>query len=502
MDTQEKKYLYAEKAEQRKRANQFLTFSFLIFYVFMLGIVWIATARGIRTLGMALFFSAIGVVMMGITTVMHRLNPANEKIKYVSLVGLALVTFVVTIAFDNYYVRFMAVVPLVCGILFFDKKFSMISGLTMAILNIALNVYKVQVMHVYEGEEVMDQLCATVTICMMLLLIYMVTRVANKFNHDTRHSLMREQEKQKKVMDDVISVAESVRSGTENVMQIVSDLNMSTETVNSAMKDISDSTLSTAENIQTQTTMTQNIQDSIERLLETSDKMVQAAKESGELNKQSLQTMNNLKKQSEVINVMNSEVADAMEKLKECANAVKNIVNTILEISSQTNLLALNASIESARAGEAGRGFAVVADEIRQLAEKTKVETQNIEGILNELSDNAEAAAGAVTNSVTAVGKQDKMISEASEGIEAMNGNVNGLVTSIGEIDQMLNMLSEANNQIVDNIMHLSATTEEVTASSSQASELSMKNLDNAEGAKSLLNNVLNVSHELDKYIS
>ena len=82
-----------------------------------------------------------------------------------------------------------------------------------------------------------------------------------------------------------------------------------------------------------------------------------------------------------------------------------------------------------------------------------------------------------------------------------MNENVNALITDIGEIDQMLASLSDANNQIVDNISQLSATTEEVTASSTQAEELSTKNLDNAENAKSLLDGVLEVSHQLDKYI-
>ena len=46
------------------------------------------------------------------------------------------------------------------------------------------------------------------------------------------------------------------------------------------------------------------------------------------------------------------------------------------------------------------------------------------------------------------------------------------------------------------------ATTEEVTASSSQASEISNENLENAETARTKLMNVLDVSHQLDKYMS
>lgn len=211
--------------------------------------------------------------------------------------------------------------------------------------------------------------------------------------------------------------------------------------------------------------------------------------------------MGDLKKQSDVISLTNSEVADSMNQLQECTKEVKVIADTIFSISSQTNLLALNASIESARAGEAGRGFAVVADEIRQLAEKTRLETEHIAHILKDLSDNAANAANAVNKSVTAAQAQDQMINQALHSFEEMSGNVNELISDIGEIDTMLAGLSEANNQIVENITHLSATTEEVTASSVQAADLSVQNLENAEEAKRQLNSVLEVSHQLDKYI-
>ena len=48
------------------------------------------------------------------------------------------------------------------------------------------------------------------------------------------------------------------------------------------------------------------------------------------------------------------------------------------------------------------RPNAGVADEIRQLAEKTRQETENIASILSELSENAENAASAVNRSIDA----------------------------------------------------------------------------------------------------
>ena len=498
---EEKKFLYADAKEQTKRANSFLTIGFALFYVAVLGIVLTACARGIRSVGYTGKIGSFIVLSIIVIIALFKKNPSNPRIRYVSLIGLLIVTFFMSYAFDNYYVRFMAAIPFAGCILFFDKRFAVISGVSMGGLNVFMTFLKISVLKHYSGEEALNQVCATFAICFMLFLIYMTTRVVYQFNEDTIGSLSEKEKEQEKMLKDVLSVAEEVRKGTENAMNIVKDLNDSTGVVNGAMKDISDSTLNTAENIQTQTTMTQSIQDSIGQTLERSEKMVQVAQYSTELNNRSAQMMEELKRQSEVITETNSEVAESMRQLQERTNAVKSIADTIFSISSQTNLLALNASIESARAGEAGRGFAVVADEIRQLAEKTRQETENIATILSELSDNAEAAGNAVSRSVEAASAQDGMIATASESFGEMNRNVEQLIEDIGEIDRMLNSLSDANNQIVENIMQLSATTEEVTASSVQAAELSVKNLDNAANTKSLLDNVLDVSYQLDKYI-
>ena len=146
-----------------------------------------------------------------------------------------------------------------------------------------------------------DQWCATLAIILMMVVVYLTVSVAYQFNRDTIGSLTEKEAAQRQMVDDIIAVADQVRKGTENAMNIVNELNSSTEVVNGAMKDISDSTQSTAENIQTQTEMTQNIQDSIGTTLERSEKMVQVAKQSGELNEKSSRIMDDLKKQSAVL---------------------------------------------------------------------------------------------------------------------------------------------------------------------------------------------------------
>lgn len=501
MGKEQKKFRYADRGAQIKRTNRFMVLGYLIFYVLVLAVIWISGLRGFRSMGYCGMLSSIIGVAAVVTVLMFKRNPSDEKIKYIAFAGLLLVTFFVSYAFNNYYIRFMAAFPLVGCVLFFDKKFSAITGVSFTAVNLMVNLMRTFGSSPYSGETASDQFTATFGIAVLTALVFLTTRLGYQFNRDTIGSLREEQAAQKEMLDNVIAVAEEVRRGTEDAMDIMNKLNESTEIVNGAMSEISGSAQGTADSIQTQTTMTQSIQDSIEVTLKRSENMVLVAKQSGELNEQSLDIVNNLKRQSEVIADTNSEVADSMRALQEKTSTVKSIADTIFSISSQTNLLALNASIESARAGEAGRGFAVVADEIRQLAEKTRLETENIAHILEELSNNAADAAQAVSKSVNAAASQDEMIGQTIASFGEMNRNVNQLIADIGEIDTMLTNLSEANNQIVENIMHLSATTEEVTASSVQAAELSVQNLDNAEHAKTLLGSVLDVSHQLDKYI-
>lgn len=61
------------------------------------------------------------------------------------------------------------------------------------------------------------------------------------------------------------------------------------------------------------------------------------------------------------------------------------IIKAIEGISFQTSLLSINASIEAAHAGDAGLGFDIVAKEVRELALRSKDETEKIYESLAEL---------------------------------------------------------------------------------------------------------------------
>ena len=494
-------FKYADQEEQLKRANRFLVSGYLIFYAILMIIMWACYFVGIRSKGLTMMVSGIVLVSCIAIFLLSRKFLTSQKLKMMALPFLLVVCYVTGFAFTQGFIQLLGIFPLVGCVLFFDKKFSLISGIAYAVMEVLVTTAKI-VQHInLEGDSALNQIFVLVICLVLLVLLYCVTSIAEQFNKDTLGEVHEKNAKMQTMLDDVIGVATEVRKGTESAMDIVNDLNGSSEVVNGAMKNISESTLSTAENIQTQTTMTANIQQSIEDTLTSSETMVEIAKQSGQINRQSMDVMNRLKEQSQVISNTNQDVAKAMEALQAKTEEVRNIADTILGISSQTNLLALNASIESARAGEAGRGFAVVADEIRQLAECTKQETEEISKISDDLTENATRAANAVSQSVSATDAQDVMITEASESFEAMNDNVTELITHIENIDDRLSRLSEANNQIVDNITNLSATTEEVTASSNQAAELSNANMENAESAKNQLTGVLDVSHQLDKYL-
>ena len=496
-----KGFRYADKIEQLMRTNNFMVLANTAYYLYIVVLLAVSVLRGERSLGFCGMIITLVLVTLVISWIVYLRNKKSSRMKWLLLIGQCLIGWVIAFAYSQDFAVLIGGFVLIGGILYFDPKYSKVSGIAY-FLTMVLSVFtKLSQGANLGGKGLVDFAFVLSAALLMVVIIILTGKVAKLYNDDSVGAAIAEQERQKEIMADVLTVASEVRRGTEKAMGIINQVNESSEVVNNAMKDISDSTYSTSESIQMQTTMTQNIQESIQVTLESSENMVRVAQQSNELNQQNLVLMGDLKQQSQVIAETNSDVAAAMKALQERTQAVKGIADTIFSISSQTNLLALNASIESARAGEAGRGFAVVADEIRQLAEKTRVETENIARILEELSENAQQATDAVGRSVEAAGVQEEMIEQVSTSFEEMSNNVNGLIDEIENIDNLLTNLSEANNQIVDNISNLSATTEEVTASSMQATEMTVENLDNSETAKNELSNVLNVSHQLDKYM-
>ncbi|MDR2583494.1 MAG: methyl-accepting chemotaxis protein [Fibromonadaceae bacterium] len=158
------------------------------------------------------------------------------------------------------------------------------------------------------------------------------------------------------------------------------------------------------------------------------------------------------------------DATKVMDKLGISAKEIGHVTDVIKRIADKTNLLALNATIEAASAGAAGKGFAVVAEEIKELA--------------NQSAKNADDIARKIESIQFDTNEAVKVINDVSGIISKINHSVESISLHVGE-------QTRAGNEIANRVTQVHAGAKRVASSIGEVAKNSSDIAHNAgEAAK------------------
>lgn len=274
-----------------------------------------------------------------------------------------------------------------------------------------------------------------------------------------------------------------------NLKSIIRDIDNATGQLKSSSDKVSVSATKTNQSSEDQMVQLENTSTAMNEMTMTVEEVarnaVQASSAAKEANQFSDEGIKVVKEMNDDIATLLSGIEKVMlvtTKLEQETQGIGAILEVIDAISEQTNLLALNAAIEAARAGEHGRGFAVVADEVRNLANRTKESTNEIQGVISSLqgeakrsvqlmnsnmedakttankSDDANKALQSIRESVSVIQDMNVQIATAAEEQTHVASDINVSIVSINDLAKATYESSNSNKNMASDLTNLALT--------------------------------------------
>ncbi len=461
------------QGQELSRANKSVLTALTIFNSIIAAAYVLEIVKKTIPIGECLAVIALALIPVIVSWVVYKGNSESKTLKFVVIIGFALMYGYVLLTSDNEYVFVYAVPMLVTITLYEIKRIIIGCGIGVVLLNVVQVV-----LQIVRGQEILMskieiQILVLIVIASFLVLVVYTNSSTNLIRTG---KINEEHEKTTELLREILGVSGRVSESVSELSGEMISLSTSVDQTLGAMEEVSIGTSDSADAAQSQLTQTAQISDyisNVENASETITEKVDRAAEAVKIGQDNIAQMNNL---TTKVDTAGKNVAGALTAFRKTADEMNSITDIITSVAAQTSLLALNASIEAARAGEAGRGFAVVAGEISNLAGQTKEATDKINALINGVVSQTETMVATIGELLEAGEEEGKCASQTADRFMVISEIVDIIKEHTSGLDSYVDKLSDANKEIVNSIQTMSAVTEEVTAHATQTYNISEEN--------------------------
>lgn len=461
--------------EELKLSNRTSMVAYSIMNLILVACYLVEVIRQSRTVGYFVVFCLFALVPYVLCLALYMKNKGTSVLKYAISGGYAvfyLFIIFTTVSPVAYVYAFLIAVVLVS---YNDIKVSAAFTGLISLGNIIQVAYS-GLSGQLAAEDAANTEIRVASVLLFSGYLMMATYVSKKINTGRLKQVEEEKEHTADMMNNILEIAEKITDDINQVSGKVETLESTSEKTKESMKEVAAGTNETVQSIQVQMEKTEQIQSTIDNVEHASGSIVDNVNETKAELDISKKNMDELMKCVRISNEANANVSKELAQLREHTGRMQSIIELINNITSQTSLLALNASIEAARAGDAGRGFAVVASEISNLADQTQGATEDITGLIGNISLQLSDVVKVIEDMIKISENQNKAVDDTAKSFEKIEQKNDRVYDEAGKMNSLVHELNDANQAIVDGIQTISGVTEEVTAHSTETLKASEDN--------------------------